>query len=79
MTRFRNKIIGNKIPAGYLLEQVGAKGMQIGGIRIADFHGNLFINDGNGKASEVRKLAKILKKRVQKKFGIVLEEEIRYF
>ena len=75
----QNKIIAGKIPAGYILEQVGAKGMKVGGIRIADFHGNLFINDGRGKAKDVKKLAKILKDRVQKKFGIRLEEEIRYF
>jgi UDP-N-acetylenolpyruvoylglucosamine reductase len=39
----------------------------------------LFINSGKGKASEVKKLAKILKNRVKKKFGIILEEEVRYF
>lgn len=75
----KNKIIESKIPAGYLLESVGAKGMRCGGIRIADFHGNLFINEGSAKASDVKKLAKILKNRVKKKFGIRLEEEIRYF
>ncbi|MBI3046171.1 MAG: UDP-N-acetylmuramate dehydrogenase [Candidatus Harrisonbacteria bacterium] len=73
------KIIDGKIPAGYLLEEVGAKGMRVGGIQIADFHGNLFINSGKGKASEVKKLAKILKNRVKKKFGITLQEEVRYF
>ena len=73
------KIIEGKIPAGYLLEQVGAKGMRIGGIEIAQHHGNLFINTGNGTAKDVKTLANILKDRVKKNFGIVLEEEIRYF
>lgn len=68
-----------KIPAGYLLEEIGAKGMQVGGIKIADFHGNLFINTGNGTAADVKKLANILKQKVKEKFGIELEEEIRYF
>lgn len=75
----RNKIIGGKIPAGYLLEEVSAKGMRAGGIQIADFHGNLFINTGGAMAADVKRLAKILKNRVKKKFGIVLGEEIRYF
>jgi UDP-N-acetylmuramate dehydrogenase len=75
----KSKIIEGKIPAGYLLEAVGAKGMRVGGIRIADFHGNLFVNQGGAKAADVKKLAKILKGRVFKKFGIRLEEEIRYF
>ncbi|MBI3379339.1 UDP-N-acetylmuramate dehydrogenase [Candidatus Gottesmanbacteria bacterium] len=74
-----NKIVFGKMPAGFLLEEVGAKGMQVGGIKIADFHGNLFINTGGGTAADVKKLAGILKQKVKEKFGIVLEEEIRYF
>lgn len=75
----KSKIIEGKIPAGYLLEEVGAKGMKIGGIQIADFHGNLFINRGGAKAADVKKMARILKGKVRRKFGIELEEEIRYF
>jgi UDP-N-acetylmuramate dehydrogenase len=75
----KKKIIDGKIPAGYLLEQVGAKGMRIGGIEIAKFHGNLFINRGDATARDVKRLAKLLKGRVYRKFGIKLEEEIRYF
>jgi UDP-N-acetylmuramate dehydrogenase len=73
------KIIEGKIPAGYLLEQAGAKGMRVGGIVIAPFHGNLFINRGRARARDVRRLARILKRRVSRRFGIRLEEEIRYF
>lgn len=75
----QGKIIEGKIPAGYLLEQVGAKGMRMGDVRIADFHGNLLINDGKATADDVRKIARILKQRVKNKFKIDLEEEIRYF
>lgn len=72
-------IIGGKIPAGYLLGEVGAKGMKVGDIEIASYHGNLFINKGKGKASDVKKIAEILKKKVFEKFQIQLEEEVRYF
>lgn len=75
----RNKIIDGKIPAGYLLEAVGAKGRRAGDIQIADFHGNLFINIGRAKAADVKKLARILRSKVKRKFGISLEEEVRYF
>ena len=75
----QNVIKGGKIPAGYLLESVGAKGVRVGGIKVADYHGNLFINDGQGTFADVKKLAKILKERVKRKYGITLEEEIRYF
>ena len=74
-----SKIIEGKIPTGYLLETVGGKGMRRGGIKIADFHGNLFINDSAGTAKDVKELAKELKKRVRDHFGIKLEEEVRYF
>jgi UDP-N-acetylmuramate dehydrogenase len=74
-----SKIIDGKIPSGYLLEEVGAKGMRVGGIVVAGFHGNLFINDDKATARDVRSLARILRKRVQQKFGIQLGEEIRYF
>lgn len=72
------KIIEEKIPAGYLLEQVGAKGLRRGGVRVADFHGNLLINAGRATYRDVRALAALLKRRVQKKFGLRLKEEIRY-
>ena len=74
----REKIIDGKIPAGYLLEQVGAQGMRRGGISIADYHGNLLVNKRHGTYHDVRALASTLKRRVKRKFGITLEEEIRY-
>lgn len=75
----RGKIIDGKIPSGYLLEEVGAKGMRVGGIVVAGFHGNLFINDDGATARDVHALAQILRNRVRRRFGIRLEEEIRYF
>ena len=73
----RRKIIDGKIPAGYLLEEVGARGMAQGGIRVAHYHGNLFINMGNGTERDAKRLAKTLKERVKRKFGILLEEEVQ--
>ncbi|MBI2633151.1 MAG: UDP-N-acetylmuramate dehydrogenase [Parcubacteria group bacterium] len=74
----QRKIINGKVSAGYLLEEVGAKGMRCGGIAVASYHGNLVYNKGNGKSADVIKLTALLKKRVFKKFGITLEEEIQY-
>jgi len=70
---------GGKIPAGYLVEAVGAKGRRAGGVRVADWHGNLIINEGFGTADDVRKLAAELRESVRDAFGITLEEEVRYF
>ncbi|MEW6617440.1 MAG: UDP-N-acetylmuramate dehydrogenase [Patescibacteria group bacterium] len=74
-----SKIIEGKIPAGYLLESIGAKGMCVGGIKVADYHGNLFINIGNATAEDVNNITTLLKKMVKTRFKINLEEEIIRF
>lgn len=73
----KEKIIFNKIPAGYLLSKVGARGKRKGDIEIADYHGNLFFNKGNGKASDFYYLVKLYRDKVEKKFGIKLEPEVQ--
>jgi UDP-N-acetylmuramate dehydrogenase len=67
-----------KAPSAYFLEQVGAKGMQSGGIHVADYHANLIYNTGDGTASELCELIVELKSRVRKQFGLELEEEVQY-
>ncbi|MFH1146006.1 MAG: UDP-N-acetylmuramate dehydrogenase [bacterium] len=74
----KDKITHGKIPAGYVLELVGAKGIKYGGVKVAKHHGNLIYNSGKGKAAEIEKLVKILKIKVKRKFGIEMEEEIQY-
>jgi UDP-N-acetylmuramate dehydrogenase len=74
----KEKQIHGKIPAGFLLESVGAKGMRLGKIKISKNHANLLINTGNGKASDFIKLASILAKKVQEKYGIILEPEVQF-
>lgn len=75
----KEKIMYGKIPAGFFLEEVGAKGMEVGGIKVADYHANLIYNTGNGKAREAKELANQLKQLVFDKFNIRLEEEVQYF
>ncbi len=72
------KIAGGKLSVGYLLEEVGAKSLKIGGISVASFHGNFLVNDGTGKTADLKKLANKLKTLVKNKFGIELEEEVRF-
>ena len=67
-----------KVPSAFFLEGVGAKGMEMGGIRVADYHANLIYNAGRGTSSELRKLIGILKERVLEKYGLRLEEEVQY-
>lgn len=67
-----------KVPSAFFLEQVGAKGMAMGGIRVADYHANLIYNAGGGKASEVVALIDELKRRVREEFGFTPEEEVQF-
>jgi UDP-N-acetylmuramate dehydrogenase len=67
-----------KAPSAYFLEEVGAKGMHSGGVRVADYHANLIYNEGGGTARELRALIDELKARVRSRFGLELEEEVQY-
>ena len=67
-----------KVPAAYFLEQVGAKGMRVGGIEVAGYHANLIYNAGGGTARELCELISELKRRVHDRFNITLEEEVQF-
>jgi len=67
-----------KIPAAWFLEQVGAKGMVRGDIRVAEYHANLIYNAGDGTAADLCGLIQELKTRVRDRFGMELEEEVQY-
>jgi UDP-N-acetylmuramate dehydrogenase len=71
-------IIEGKVPSAWFLEQVGAKGMRAGGIHVADYHANLIYNAGDGTACDLVAIIGELKRRVEEKWGIPLEEEVQY-
>ncbi|UCE23468.1 MAG: UDP-N-acetylmuramate dehydrogenase [Candidatus Zixiibacteriota bacterium] len=65
-----------KLPAGRLLDQVGAKGLSVGGAAVFEKHANIIVNRGGATSKDIRKLADTMKKRVLDEFGITLEEEV---
>jgi UDP-N-acetylmuramate dehydrogenase len=69
---------GGREPAGRLLQQAGACGLQVGGAKVYAGHGNMIINAGGASARDVLALAAELKRRVAGQFGISLEEEVIY-
>jgi len=75
---FKNPIQpdGGRIPAGYLLEKVGAKNLRIGGAAVYSGHANFIINVEKASAKDVLRLAQELKERVKEKFGLELQEEV---
>ncbi len=64
--------------AGDLIERCGLKGKKVGNVKISEIHSNFIVNLGQGTAKDVMRLIKIIKNKVKKKFGVVLEEEIQY-
>lgn len=69
--------IGAPTPsAGWFIDQAGLKGKIVGGVQVSEKHANFIVNLGSGKASDVKKLIKIIKEKVKNKFGMTLREEI---
>lgn len=66
------------IPAAYLIDQCGLKGVSFGGAMISLKHPNFIVNILNARASDVKNLINLAKNEVEKKFNIKLEEEIVY-
>lgn len=64
--------------AGFLLEHVGAKRMKIGKATVSKKHANFIINKGGAKAEDIKRLAQLLKTKVQDEYRVNLEEEIEY-
>lgn len=64
--------------SGELIEKAGLKGKKIGDAKISEKHANFIINEGNAKASDVKSLIDLMRQTVKEKFGVDLEEEVRY-
>lgn len=62
--------------AGKLIEQSGLKGFAIGGAMVSDVHANFIVNRGNATFEDTLKLIAHIKKVVQEKQGVRLQEEV---
>ncbi len=67
-----------KLPAGWLIEEVGFKGKKIGGIVVSEKHANFFLNDGTGTAEDVIILSSMIKQKLREEFDVQIKEEIMY-
>jgi|TARA_B110000263_G_scaffold241663_1_gene246164 UDP-N-acetylmuramate dehydrogenase len=63
--------------AGYFIDQAGLKGTKAGDAEISNHHANFFVNHGEAKASDIVKLIRLARKTVKKKFGVMLELEVK--
>ncbi len=64
--------------AGKLLEEAGALSFREGDAQVFPRHANMIINRGRASSSDVLALAARMKQAVRQKFGLALQEEVRY-
>lgn len=62
--------------AGRLIDAAGLKGTRIGNAEISTVHGNFFVNRGETKASDIKKLIDLAQSTVESKLGVRLELEV---
>jgi UDP-N-acetylmuramate dehydrogenase len=63
--------------AGWLIEQLGLKGYQIGGAQVAHRHANFILNCGNAKANDIFQLIRYVQERVERQWSLILEPEVK--
>ena len=68
-------------PAGHkawqLIDQVGGRGLRIGGAQVSEQHCNFLINTGDATAADIEALGEELRHRVRTQTGIDLRWEIK--
>ncbi|MEM6780936.1 MAG: UDP-N-acetylenolpyruvoylglucosamine reductase, partial [Pseudomonadota bacterium] len=60
-----------------LIDQVGGRGLMIGGAQMSEKHCNFMINTGDATATDIESLGEEVRKRVLETFGLTLRWEIK--
>ncbi|RMD69735.1 MAG: UDP-N-acetylmuramate dehydrogenase [Cyanobacteria bacterium J149] len=64
--------------AGWLIEQIGLKGHQIGGAQVAHRHANFILNAGNATAKDIFNLIQYVQEKVEENWSILLHPEVKF-
>jgi len=63
--------------AGKLIEDCGLKGFSVGGAEVSEKHAGFIVNRGGATARDVRELISVIRERVFRETGVMLECELR--
>ena len=63
--------------AGWLIEQTGLKGYQIGGAQVAHRHANFILNCGSAKADDIFHLIRYVQEKVEHHWSFLLKPEVK--
>lgn len=64
--------------AGKLIMDAGLRGYRVGGAQVSEKHCGFVINTGDATAADVRKLIRDVQNIVLKKFGVLLQPEVKF-
>ena len=65
------------LPIGRFLDELGCKGMRVGGAEVSEKHAAFIVNRGGASADDVKKLMLEIEKKAEKERGMILSREIR--
>ena len=63
--------------AGWLIEQTGLKGHQLGGAQVAERHANFILNCGGATASDIFNLIDYIQEQVEARWSFSLKPEVK--
>jgi UDP-N-acetylmuramate dehydrogenase len=62
--------------AGRMIDELGLKSLSVGDAHVSDRHANFFVNAGKASAKDMLTLIAEVRNRVQKAFGVEMENEV---
>lgn len=72
-------LANRRIASGWLIEQLGLKGLRVGDAQISDVHGNFLLNKGHATARDITELIARVRAEVYRAYGIMLETEVQLY
>jgi UDP-N-acetylmuramate dehydrogenase len=60
-----------------MIEELGLKGVRVGGARLSEKHSNWIVNEGGATAKDVLALIGLIRDKVKEATGIRLETEVK--
>ncbi|MEM8637723.1 MAG: UDP-N-acetylmuramate dehydrogenase [Cyanobacteria bacterium P01_G01_bin.54] len=64
--------------AGWLIEQLGLKGYQIGGAQVAHRHANFILNCDNATAQDIFNVIRYVQAQVEEHWSLTLQPEVKF-
>ncbi|MFP3983768.1 MAG: UDP-N-acetylmuramate dehydrogenase [Desulfurivibrionaceae bacterium] len=64
--------------AGQLIEEAGLKGTTVGSAQVSEVHANFLVNNGGANSADVIELMNIVRRKVEKSSGVVLDPEVKF-